>query len=193
MDTLASAKQTPSHDHALPPTLDNQRRTGVAFSCVLGAFCGLYLDHVVKNGATMGPTPAIFYWLLFVIASGFFIERGAFNGGWLSKERLMLLWPPIAIIATFIAPPLLMTIASGKFSVMWTLALAGFSLVILLATPVAILVASDAKPVLQQIATTIITTDESKISDLGKRVAAAWQVLGIVMGVVQGGILFFSK
>jgi len=194
MDTEASSTiETATVSQAGVPSCADQRRTGIAFSCLLGAFCGLYLDYVLKNGASMGPTLAIFYWLLFIIASGFFIERNAFKGGWFSKESLWLLLPPLVVIVTFVAPPLLMTIASGSFSPMWTLALSLFSVLILVFTPPFILIACEAKPTLQHIVTTIITTDENEISNVGKRVAAAWQAFGIVVGIVQACILFFTK
>jgi len=114
MDTEASSTiETATVSQAGVPSCADQRRTGIAFSCLLGAFCGLYLDYVLKNGASMGPTPAIFYWLLFIIASGFFIERNAFKGGWFSKESLWLLLPPLVVIVTFVAPPLLSGPRSG--------------------------------------------------------------------------------
>ncbi len=187
------SKISTSGDAARVPTLAEQRRTGVAFSSLLGTFCGLYLDYVLKNGDALGPTPAIIYWLLFVIGSGFFIERDAFDDRWWSRDKLFLLLPGLAIILTFIAPPALSAIASGRIDWLWVRSLAAFSAVIVLVTPPFILIASEAKPTLQSIVTRVITTDENEIDNVGKRVAAAWKVVGLVLGIVQGWILFLSK
>lgn len=96
-ELMRMADQFPSSS-----TPDYQRQTGIAFSCLLGAFCGLYLDHVLKNGDTLGPTPAIVYWLMFVIASGFFIERKTFTKSWFAKDKLLLLFPGVVSMLFFL-------------------------------------------------------------------------------------------
>lgn len=175
---------------AVAPDISQQRQAGLAFSCLLGAFCGLALDKAAFHADESTPTAVAIYWLIFVITSGLFVEIQAFPSRW---DRLKLVFPALFVIIAFTVPTVIRLVESRRFD--WNTAqnFGIFYVLILVFTPIFILQASLARPTLSHIVNQVVSTTPEKYSEIGQRLDAAWKLLAVILGMVQGAILFFSK